>query len=761
MSRVMRHFMIVLILLWGSATSTAQISEPVPSAKVDEQLRQAESKRRLAMQEIGQLENRVDAEVHQIVEYLDELFQSDLVQKRFDEHHAEAPDILQKASLPAAVGPLRVTFEQWKSVLPDFLSEFLANSEDLEAMVQEFIKDAERHLEPAREVLEDDISDLFEVALRSEFVRAQRDIRAPFQDILIRYFSVWEGHGLKAPPFQGLQAESEQVMGTFQRRGVLALTGILLIIAGMIEKKISRKIGLKIAGRVAARAIPYVGAILLLYDVHNVLRAKAEFEKTLRVEFAAAYAQELTPSAVWGKPPDSGEPSYRQEMEEDLRGLLHAWSQHCRQEVERMLDAARIYTLSPNVKAYIGEQEELGRDSREVVEEMILVGEVFEDHLIAQTPVGQLLDMIIYSPDRQELTLLAQALGTRLLREYEQHGSAVLYAAHALGVELFLEAMDANAELDWATARRVFEQYPHDMNKHARRGLLLLLLDGMEYSGVPPSTLERIATHRAVFRKLIPVLLESDREKLFHILGDDQILNVVQKGYAQHPEFMDPFIETLPSRTWRRYEPDNRFQALFALAAYRVEERGQPASAFAGEIVQRDELTPLYRKVGLDGVRLWDAYVTPSTGEYQRALAEQAISLFRAGYPLADLTEPEGLELAAFYNRIPLLDLTLYNLLRPIGKAVYLAFGIVALLIVATPVLIFLKVGRKIALGGSKRRPQDTDTTLADSGRRAATAGTREFEIAEASGSSPRQIEEHGINKLEQNNQAPKPPSEC
>ena len=713
MSRVTQFLSIPLVLLLGYSAVEAQIAESVSNASVSEQLRQVESKRRLARQEIAQLDDRVAVEVQQIISRLDDLFRGELVQKRFEEHYAEAEEILQKVSLPADVGFWEVTWKQWR------------NPEALEALVEPFVADAQRRLEPAREALESGIAAPFEAILKTEMERAQQEIRDRFQGIVSGYFPVWEGHTLIAPPLTDLSVELGGP-GASGRSGALAVIGtvgaaLLIGLRKKIVKRIGGKLTKKIAGRVAANMIPIIGTIISLllvaWDIKDIAQAKVKMENELRTQFAVAYASQVTPAALWEIPHESGTPSFRQELVEDARSLLHVWAQHCRQEVHRMLDAARISTLSPKIKAYIEQQEEKGRNTQEVAEEMILVGEVFEHHIIARTPVVQLLDMIIDAPDRRELSLLARALDNRLLREYEQHGREVLIAAHTLGVDLFLEVMDASVELDWADAQRAFEQYPHDMNEQARRGLLLLLSEELEYAGVPPSILARITRHEAVFRTLVPVLLEFDQEKLFEIFAYDQVVRVVEKGYAQHADVMDAFVQAWPARTWRRYEREGRLQALFTLAAYRMEERRQSASNFATDISERDELTPMYEEVGLDGLRLWDAYVTPSTGEHQRRLAEQAISLYKAGYPREGLSTREGLELAASYNRFP-LGLKLYNFFKPLGKAVYLAVVLLAVLIVAVPLLLFLKVGRKFVRIRPKRRAKSGEASPADSRQR-------------------------------------------
>ena len=391
---------------------------------------------------------------------------------------------------------------------------------------------------------------------------------------------------------------------------------------------------------------------------------------------------------------------------------------------------------------------------------MVLVGEVFEDHMIARAPVIQLLDRIIFAPDRQELSRLAQVLEGRLLHEYEQHGREVLTAAHTLGVDLFLVAMKASAEFDWAAVQRAFEQYPQEMSEQSRRGLLLMLLENLDYHGLPPSTLERIARHESVFRVLVPVLLESDREKLFEILAQDQVLSIVEKGYAQYPDVMNAFVETWRSRTWMRYERESRFQALFSLVAYRMEARSQSAGNFAEEISDRDELSPIYEDVGLDGVKLWDAYVTPSTGDHQRNLAQQAISLYKAGYPLDDLSEQGGLALAAFYNRFP-LDLKLYNLFKPLGDAAYLAVVLFALVMVAVPLLLFVKVGRRFVWARTRKSSQGGEGLSAQSRHHEVRAGTNKQEKPGPSLLPEAAIDDETNCRHEQNNQGTDAPRQC
>ena len=139
-----------------------------------------------------------------------------------------------------------------------------------------------------------------------------------------------------------------------------------------------------------------------------------------------------------------------------------------------------------------------------------------------------------------------------------------------------------------------------------------------------------------------------------------------------------------PVRMWERYRERARFDALFAVATYRLKERRQSSQNFADTIGERDELTPIYVDVGQCGVQLWDTYVGTQAGVHQRRVAENAIRLYKAGDPCDVLQTQEGLSLAQFYQRFP-FGLQVFHLVRPLGKTAYVAVMIFFVLIVAIP----------------------------------------------------------------------------
>ena len=350
MSTALKLLSLTMLLCCSYSAVEAQRSKPLSDAIVAEQLRQVESKRRLAGQELAQLEDRVEGEVRQVISRLDDLFRSDHLRQLFEKHHTEAEVILQNASLPDDVGALQVTLKKLKSVLPDSL----ASSQDLEELIQSFIADADRHLEPAREALQHDVSSLFEETLGAELKRAQEDIRKPFHEVLIRYFPIWREHGLIAPPLPDLpeQPATDSDIGGTGAIGALGVGSFFLFRREMTKTIIRRtvkRVVAKLTGRVASKAllalsvntIPVIGQLasgaLMIYDAAQIFRAKTKLERELRAQFAKTYAGDFTPDAFWESPYEEGAPSFRQEIERGVRSRLEAWSEHCRQEVARML----------------------------------------------------------------------------------------------------------------------------------------------------------------------------------------------------------------------------------------------------------------------------------------------------------------------------------------------------------------------------------------------------------------------------------------
>ena len=715
----MRLLWAILVLFSLSNIVHGQ-TPPEAEPTVEELLIQANSKKALAAREIDQSPARVEGEVARIMTRLDSLFQ-DQIQGRFNTHYKQVEQSLQTVSLPEDVSSLGVAWKQMKAGVYD--------SGDLDSLLEGFIRQAQTTLEPHQENLAEHIDIQLEETLAAELKQAQDSIRAPFQDILTRYFPVlnvpnW--HVTPLPTLPGVQEKDRSDVP------VAAIIGLLLVI---LRRQIIKLMTAKMVGKVLGKLIPVVGYLLLAYDLWDATQAKADLERELRTQFLSTYQEEFSPTTIWNQPVEEGELSTRQQLEQQVSTSLQAWSEHCRKEVERMLDAAHIFTLSPNIQNYITEQTEKGRSTQEIIEDMHLVGEVFGPGSIVQAPLGDLLTMIVYAPDKQELARLAHELDTWLLQEYAQHGREVLIAANRLGVPTFLEVVQAGKKLDWYDVHTVFEQYPSNLSEPARRGLVVALSEQVATSGVAPATLENIARHEKLFQIVAP-LVTPDTKKLFRLFGSTSVMDIVDRTYQTNAEAAQAFLSQWPVRTWERYRAPARFDALLAVADYRLTERKQAAPDFARELGERDELTHTFADVGLCGVQLWDTYVGSVAGRYQREKAENAIYLYKESYPCDILQTPEGLAEVQLYHRLTLgLAPEAFQMAMPFWKIIYVGTIVLIILLVAVPAVRLLR-----KLSKQEATPQQQPKGGTDEAAKPPTSTPQPAPLPAPSSSLPRSL---------------------
>lgn len=680
-----RFFGVMAVLLATSNLAQGQAtSEAGPT--VEQLLLKANSRRALAAQEIDQNPSRVEGNVARIMDVLDSLFQNQL-QVQFWAHYQEVEQTLQTVSLPG--NTWEIAWKQYKA---------LVDMSDLNALVEDFIRRAEAATETQREDLFENIDTQLNKTLTAELEQAQDTIRASFQEILAHYFPTWDVPQLLAPSLptpSNVQNVQEEGSAVSLPRGTTSF------LVAAIVKRVLTRVGIKMGGKVLERLIG--GPLIIIgigYDLWEASQVKASLEHELRTRFLAAYKEAVSPTMMWTQPVEADEPPTRQQFEQQISEHLHGWSEHCREEVVQMLDAAHVFVLSPNVQDYIAEQTQEGRNTREIVEDMILVGEVFGQRVIVRAPFGDLLMMIVHAPDKQELAFLARELDTWLLEEYVQHGQAVLDAANRLGVPVFVDVVRAGIKLNWYEVHTVFEQYPRDLSDLARRGLVLALVEQTAVSGVARTTLENVARHEELFR-VVASLMTPETDKLFRLFSRPSVVEVVDRAYQKNAEVASAFLSQWPVQTWERYRDTARFSALMAVADYRLAEQKQTAPDFAGEIGERDDLTPVFIDVGLCGMRLWDAYAGPAVGQYQRKMAEKAIDLYKKGYPCEDLQTWTGFRGAQVVESLP----------AGLGRIIHGAVGSLRMVMVGIVALVlgilvfFILILRKLIRRTMQREP--------------------------------------------------------
>lgn len=680
MAKKVLFVFICSVVLSFSATYAQDPSSP-PINDVGEVLKQVEAKKALLAKEIGQLQDTAKVETQYVIESLDKLFQNEIA-GIIAEHHKQVEGALENVKLPESVGGLGISISQFKAVF--------GKDEDIKKICDEFVKSAQQTIEPLIEQLTQEIQSTIEPVLKEKTKEAQENIREPFQSSIAKYFPVYEGVNLPPAPLPthlmpaGLSSSEKIAL-------VTGITGIVLIIVTKIIKRLATKLAAKMAGKVLFKLVPYVGWAMLAWDAYNVTQAKANLELEMRAQFIEVYRQEVTADTFWKLPPEEGGRSFRDEMTASVGELLTKWAAVCREEVSRLMDAAQVMSISPNAKDYMIEQKEKGRNSLEVNEDLILVGQTFESSLVALAPIEKLLDVIVRAPDKTELRYLVYTLGdSTFLSEYEKSGTEFLIAAHEIGTDEISRMIKGNTSVDWREAVEAYKTLEPESSATAKRGLLVLLETGVAYHGVVNSMLEIIGNSEALFRK-IAELLNPKHDQILRLIGDEAIRGTLMDSFEANPELTAACLKTWPDVIWKRYGDPNRLAALLTVASYRREERNESFESFAQSLLDQDDVNNIHLEFGLDGVRIWDAYVTKESGDIDRQFARDALELYRKGFPAKDLFTHEGVESAQLAIWLPFAQLRIYNVIKKLGRTVSLLFGIFLLILFLFVILLILK----------------------------------------------------------------------
>ena len=263
---------------------------PQAEPTVEELLIQPNSKKASAVQAIDQLPNRVEDEIDRIMTKLDNLSRGQ-IQESFNEHYEKVEQSLKTVSLPGDVSSLEVAWKQLKA---------LGNSSALDALIEDFIRRAENEIEPLREELTKDIGSQLDEALTVELKQAQDTIRAPFQEIVARYYPVWDVPDLRAPPLPGAQKED------WSNMPLIGASGFLLVLTRRIVKQILSRLSIKMGGKALGKLIPFVGSLLMAYEVWDATQAKTNLEHELRTQVLSTYKKEFSPITLLNPPIGEG-----------------------------------------------------------------------------------------------------------------------------------------------------------------------------------------------------------------------------------------------------------------------------------------------------------------------------------------------------------------------------------------------------------------------------------------------------------------------
>ncbi|MFA7693551.1 MAG: hypothetical protein GX117_09895 [Candidatus Hydrogenedentes bacterium] len=398
-------------------------------------------------------------------------------------------------------------------------------------------------------------------------------------------------------------------------------------------------------------------------------------------------------------------------MTSSIRELLNKWSNECRNEVDKVLEVATIISISPNVHEYLEKEKERGRNIAEVTENLSLIEKHFEASLIQISPIDTLFDILRNAPDKTALRHLIHTLGDSVfLNEYNAAGREFLITADKIGTDRINRMLQENTTVSWREASPAFKTLEPESSEIAKEGLLILLETGMEYRGVVNSVLEIISNNKDLFKKLGESDLRLD--EILPLISDKNICKTLSLSFEKDHKFTVACLGIWSEIEWKRYNDKNRLDALLAVASYRREECNESFESFAESLLDSDNITSIYLEYGLDGVRIWDAYVTKESGDLNRKTARSALDLYKEGFPAKDLYTPEDVQLAQWVNKFP-FSKRIYSFLKKIGLTVnwvwILSVGLITLVFLFIMLIVVVK-SLRIIYAPFKKRTIQTET---------------------------------------------------
>jgi len=667
----------------ASAPATARRDEALAAL-----FSRIEVQRQTAIREISRLDAGVERETSAALRSLDELFAQE-IPLQIEAHLTLVEDALRGVSL-GDVGT-------WEAAWAGFKAGIGARGQ-LEEICRTFVSRAAERVRPLQEELLHDIDERISRRLERGLTDAQTRIRERFDEVLTARFPAWGRVSLPLPPLPETPIETAEIEAGSATGFAAGISGVAILVLRRSLQKIVARMMTRMAGKMVAKLIPFAGAALLAYDVYDASQARARLESDLRAQFLSEYRESFTALAIWRQAADESGATYRQTVERRIQALLAQWAAHCADEARRVLDAAHVLASSESVGAYLEKQAGAGRNTREIVEELSLAWDTFHE-LVAVAPVDTLLEMLVHAPDRGELRWLADELGETLLTRYREAGRSFLIAAHAVGMPEFLDVVRSEGVYDWRQVAAAFEHYGRALSQSARRGLLLLIREGVDHRVATADQLDAIGARSDQFVMLLRQAGLKAGDALLRI-QDGAVAETIERVSAADPAAAARLAATLSVEHWRRYADPQRRAALIELL--RVETaRGDRSSVQVAERVARDpERVTVFQEYGESGLAVWSALVGDGGGQSQRETGRRALRLLARGYSADALRSADAVEFAALCDAIPGVGPALHGLLRPLGSFAYFTLFVLGVALIGTPLVWFARFALR-----RRRRP--------------------------------------------------------
>lgn len=672
-----------MVLLFAAAGLRAE-----PPQSTLEVLRELESKRVRIRHQMTQLPQVVETQTEQVMARLDAFWASEALALEVEAFLEAVETTMSGVGIPDRHSNMDVVGALYGS---------MRSSEAIDRIIVDYTTALNEAVQDQKQQFTQTLGRKMAAELQTAFDGAEKELAAHFDQILAGEFAHWPD------VFQTVHLDELAVglpdveTGPHPLQVATVVATIVATLAAAISKKISAKVGAKVAGKVAGKVllakIPLLGWIVIgAWVASDLQNARANLENDIRSEVIAAYREEVVPRKLWRESVEGVTASSRALTEKRVREQLERWTGEFRSLLDTFMDTALLLE-NPAFAAFIEERIESGMSVREVADLSRQIHVCFGPLVHRAPSVEVMLDMMVLAPSREDLTRLRIALGPVIFEVYAEHGRELLHALSSLGPQRLADMI--RQDQDWRTFHRLSERYlPANASEQARNGFRLCIEQNIPLEGIAsPDFFEAVAAHRELF--LFLAERKTPPARMSALLQRRSVPDFLTQVLHRDPVLASALVIELDPAALARLAAANRLSPL--LQTHQVSQTLSPrfpTGALVRKIADDSALLNIAEEFGINGLKIFFAYVGPDSGTAHTRRALEALALYRQGAPLEICMDTERLATTQRYYSIPMIGPALYAFMYPVHRALPVLAYLLILSVLLIPLVFIFRLLR-------------------------------------------------------------------
>ncbi|MGB4335725.1 MAG: hypothetical protein WBJ41_12895, partial [Chromatiaceae bacterium] len=563
---------------------------------------------------------------------LDDYWRSEAMAASFQRHYQDVESLVEQINIDPRFGTLDTLLAQYKSFYDDT---------GLNEISDVFVRDALRTIQTTHETFIEEILSGFSQHSNGVYESTQQNIGDDLDEIVHKQFDYW-------PKLTANLARLNVKPGDIQgpQRSEAPMAGyagaLMVILRKQIQNTLTKVLGAKLVGKVGLRFVPYVGWLLIAWDVIDATQAKVQLETSLRDIFVEEYRAELTPELVWNKS--------RDDVQNEFRKGINLWVEKAKRDIEGMMEVAALIK-NPSFEAYAREQVAKKISLEELAGELRALNDNF-GNLVNELKIDKMYYILSLLPrpaanERGFLPRVIDAFGADFEPLVDQHKRIFFEAAWEMGPENLRAILAQDLEL-----REVYDSYRKLLDRNdsanAKKGFILAWQLGLDMrpGSINTKVLEQLHAERQLAKQLMTD--EVPQDKLIEILANDKLRAIVANVYAQDLILGGAFV-----RGFEAGEIDNRYDdpqevtdLIKLFHAQHPDADRATSDRFIRGIRENSWKSDIFSRHGKTGLEIAAAHMGDEPSAYELEMSKKAITLYEEGYPLEVVKDRRAVDYA-------------------------------------------------------------------------------------------------------------------